>query len=142
MDCGIGGLLQIGIRAYSLDEVKFAKSDYRVETFYAQDLFSPSNGQTGWNSLLERIGSLSGPVWLTFDIDGLDGQLVPDTGTPVPGGLTHWGAVEIIEGIFSSGAEVIGADVNEIAPGEDRLTQFNAALIATKILASHIANRN
>ena len=37
---------------------------------------------------------------------------------------------------------VIGADVNEIAPGEDRLTQFNAALIATKILASHIANRN
>ena len=139
LDCGIGGLLQIGIRAYSLDEARFAESDNRVETFYAQDLFSPSNGQTGWNSLLERIGSLSGPVWLTFDIDGLDGQLVPDTGTPVPGGLTHWGAVEIIEGIFSSGAEVIGADVNEIAPGEDRLTQFNAALIVKKIIASHLS---
>ena len=33
------------------------------------------------------------------------------------------------------------ADVNEIAPGENRLTQFNAALIATKILAGHIASR-
>ena len=30
--------------------------------------------------------------------------------------------------------------MNEIVPGEDRLTQFNAALIATKIMAAHIAS--
>ena len=142
MDYGIGGLMQIGIRAYSLDEAKFAETDNRIETFYAQDLFSPSTGMTVWNSLIERISNLSGPIWLTFDIDGLDGSLVPDTGTPVPGGLTHWGAVEIIEGLFASSAEIIGADVNEIAPGDDRITQFNAALITTKIIAAHIANQN
>lgn len=142
LDYGIGGLLQIGIRAYSLNEAKFAKTENRVETFYAQELFSPSTGNTAWNNLIHRIGQLRGPVWLTFDIDGLDGSLVPDTGTPVPGGLTHWGAVEIIQELFSSEAEVIGADVNEIAPGDDRLTQFNAALIATKILAAYIANRD
>jgi hypothetical protein len=35
---------------------------------------------------------------------------------------------------------VIGADVNEISPGrEDKLTEFNAALIATKIIACHIS---
>ena len=142
LDCGIGCLLQIGIRAYSLDEAKFAETDDRIETFYAQDLFSPSAGMTIWNSLIERISQLSGPIWLTFDIDGLDGLLVPDTGTPVPGGLTHWGAVEIIEGLFASSAEIIGVDVNEIAPGDDRLTQFNAALITTKIIAAYIANRD
>ena len=142
LDCGIGCLLQIGIRAYSLDEAKFAETDDRIETFYAQDLFSPSAGMTIWNSLIERISQLSGPIWLTFDIDGLDGSLVPDTGTPVPGGLTHWGAVEIIEGLFASSAEIIGVDVNEIAPGDDRLTQFNAALITTKIIAAYIANRD
>ena len=142
LDCGIGGLLQIGIRAYSLDEAKFVETENRVETFYAQELFSPSAGNTAWNNLIYRISQLTGPVWLTFDIDGLDGSLVPDTGTPVPGGLTHWGAVEIIQELFASDAEVIGADVNEIAPGDDRLTQFNAALIATKILAAHIANRD
>ena len=142
LDYGIGGLLQIGIRAYSLDEAKFVETENRVETFYAQELFSPSAGNTAWNNLIHRISQLTGPVWLTFDIDGLDGSLVPDTGTPVPGGLTHWGAVEIIQEIFASGAEIIGADVNEIAPGDDRLTQFNAALIATKILAAHIANRD
>ena len=142
LDYGIGGLMQIGIRAYSLDEAKFAETDNRIETFYAQDLFSPSAGMNVWNSLIERISNLSGPIWLTFDIDGLDGSLVPDTGTPVPGGLTHWGAVEIIEGLFASSAEIIGADVNEIAPGDDRITQFNAALITTKIIAAHIANQN
>lgn len=142
LDYGIGSLMQIGIRAYSLDEAKFAETDNRIETFYAQDLFSPSTGMTVWNSLIESISNLSGPIWLTFDIDGLDGSLVPDTGTPVPGGLTHWGAVEIIEGLFASSAEIIGADVNEIAPGDDRITQFNAALITTKIIAAHIANQN
>ncbi|GIS41566.1 MAG: hypothetical protein Ct9H90mP14_0220 [Methanobacteriota archaeon] len=89
--CGIGGLLQIGIRAYSLDEAKFAETDDRIETFYAQDLFSPSAGMTIWNSLIERISQLSGPIWLNFDIDGLDGSLVPDTGTPVPGGSDSLG---------------------------------------------------
>ena len=81
-------------------------------------------------------------IAIVLDVDGLDGSLVPDTGTPVPGGLSHWAAVEIIEGLFAGGAEVIGADVNEIVPGEDRLTQFSAALIATKILAAHIASRS
>ena len=94
-----------------------------------------------WEEMNESVSGVEGPVWLTFDIDGLDGSLVPDTGTPVPGGLSHWAAVELIEGLFAGGAEVIGADVNEIAPGEDRLTQFNAALIATKILAAHISSR-
>lgn len=140
LDAGVGGLVQIGIRALCRDEAEFAAADGRVETFYARDLFNPSDGQAGWEALLARIEELSGPVWLTFDIDGLDGALVPDTGTPVPGGLTHWGAVEIIERLFASEARILGADVNEIAPGEDRLTQFNAALIATKILAAQIAN--
>lgn len=142
LDAGVGGLLQIGIRALGRDEAEFAAADDRVETFYARDLFSPSNGNSGWEALLARIEGLNGAVWITFDIDGLDGTLVPDTGTPVPGGLSHWGAVEIIERLFASQAEILGADVNEIAPGEDRITQFNAALIATKILAAHIANKS
>ena len=81
-------------------------------------------------------------MWLTLDIDGLDGSLVPDTGTPVPGGLAYWQAVEVIESLFSAaGAEVIGADVVEIVPGsENNLTQFTAAMLATKIIAAHLAS--
>ena len=142
LDAGVGKVVQIGTRALSREEAEFSQNDERVETWYARDFMRVCDGQVGWAALMDRIAQIEGPVWLTFDVDGLDGSLVPDTGTPVPGGLSHWAAVEIIEGLFASGAEVIGADVNEIVPGDDRLTQFNAALIATKILAAHIASRS
>jgi len=141
LDAGVGKVVQIGTRALSREEAEFSQTDERVETWYAREFMGVCDGQAGWAALMDRIAQIEGPVWLTFDVDGLDGSLVPDTGTPVPGGLSHWAAVEIIEGLFASGAEVIGADVNEIVPGEDRLTQFNAALIATKIVAAHIASR-
>ena len=141
LDAGVGKVVQIGTRALSREEAAFAEDDGRVETWFARDFMGVCDGQAGWAALMDRIDSIEGPVWLTFDVDGLDGSLVPDTGTPVPGGLSHWGAIEIIERLFASGAGVIGADVNEIVPGEDRLAPFNAALIATKIMAAHIASR-
>ena len=141
LDEGVGNLLQIGVRAYSREEEEFIDSDERVSTWFARDFLAPSSGEDGWKNLLEEISVLTGPVWLTFDIDGLDGSLVPHTGTPVPGGLAHWQAVEVIETLFASQyAEVIGADIAEIVAGNDsNLTQFTAAMIATKIIAAHIA---
>ena len=138
---GVGRVIQIGTRALSKDEAKFSLEDKRVETWYARDILGNLEGGGSWKDMLESIAEIDGPVWITFDIDGLDGKLVPSTGTPVPGGLSHWAAVEVIESIFSSPTvRVLGADVNEIAPGKDGpLTEFNAALIATKIISCHIA---
>jgi len=137
-------VIQIGVRAFSLEEEMLMKSDDRIQTWFARDLLTVSNGNLEWSRMMSSIAEISGPVWLTFDVDGLDGSLVPSTGTPVPGGLSHWGAVEVIEQVFSSGnCEVIGADVNEIVPGKDgSLTQFSAAMIATKIVSCHVANRS
>ena len=141
LDAGVGRVIQIGTRALSKDEAKFSLEDKRVETWYARDILGNLEGGGSWKDMLESIAEIDGPVWITFDIDGLDGKLVPSTGTPVPGGLSHWAAVEVIENIFSSPTvRVLGADVNEIAPGrESPLTEFSAALIATKIISCHIA---
>ena len=141
LDAGIGKVIQIGIRALSEEEAIFSDNDDRVETWYARDILGVTGGKVGWEKMLESLSGISGPVWITFDIDGLDGKLVPSTGTPVPGGLSHWAAVEIIERVFSAPeSDVLGADVNEIAPGKDGpLTEFNAALIATKIISCHTA---
>ena len=141
LDLGVGRVIQIGVRAYSMEEEELMRSEDRIQTWLARDLLSVSDGNLEWNRMIGSLSEISGPVWLTFDVDGLDGSLVPSTGTPVPGGLSHWGAVEVIESLFSSeSCEVIGADVNEIVPGtEGSLTQFSAALIATKIVACHIA---
>jgi len=100
---------------------------------------SPSTGAKAWTDWLDSLTHIDGPVHLTIDIDGLDGSLVPATGTPVPGGLSFWHVVQTIETVFSN-CDVISADVNEIVPQDDTpLTQFTAAMIATKVAAAQIA---
>ena len=56
---------------------------------------------------------------LSFDIDGLDPKLCPNTGTPVPGGLEFEQAVYLISQVAASGKKIIGFDLNEVAPGKD-----------------------
>ena len=142
LDLGVGRVIQIGVRAFSLEEEVLMESEERVQTWFARDLLAVSDDNSEWKRMISSLAEITGPVWLTFDVDGLDGSLVPSTGTPVPGGLSHWGSVEVIERLFSSEkCELIGADINEIVPGtEGNLTQFSAALIATKIVSCYIAN--
>ena len=139
LDEGALAVHQVGIRAYCRQEATLIDNDERIQTWFARDIMSPCTGAKAWAGWLESIKNIGGPVHLTVDIDGLDGSLVPATGTPVPGGLTFWHVVETIETVFAN-CNVISADVNEIVPQEDTpLTQFTAAMIATKIAAAHIA---
>ncbi|MEL0182446.1 MAG: arginase family protein [Candidatus Poseidoniales archaeon] len=143
LDVGVGQLVQAGIRAYSLEEAERIRNDERITTFFARDTQHPHTGGAVWQAWLDQLSSLSGPVHFTLDIDGLDGALVPATGTPVPGGLSYWQAVETIETLFANpNVVVISADVNEIVAQHDTpLTQFTAAGLATKIIASHVLAR-
>jgi agmatinase len=143
LDLGVGALLQAGIRACSRQEIALINSDDRITTFFAKDTQHPHSGASSWNQWLESLSTLSGPVHLTLDIDGLDGALVPATGTPVPGGLSFWQVIETIEAVFAApNATIISADVNEIVAQEDTpLTQFTAACLATKAVACHILAR-
>ena len=54
---------------------------------------------------------------LTFDIDGLDPGLCPQTGTPVPGGLTWHEAMLWLEELTNSGRRIVGLDLCEVSPG-------------------------
>lgn len=119
------------------------EGDDRITSFLAKSTQHPHHGVAAWSAWLEALRSIEGPVHLTLDIDGLDGTLVPATGTPVPGGLSFWQAVETIEVLFGNPkAVVISADVNEIAVQTDSpLTQFTAASLATRILAHHVLAR-
>jgi guanidinobutyrase len=71
-----------------------------------------------------------GPVYLTFDIDGLDSSVAPGTGTPEPGGLTGSQGLEIIRGC--RGLDIVGADLVEVAPPYD--PSGNTALLAAGLL--------
>jgi guanidinobutyrase len=76
----------------------------------------------------EQMGR--GPVYISFDIDGLDPSVAPGTGTPEPGGLTGSQALEIIRGC--RGLDVVGGDLVEVSPPYD--TSGNTALLAASLL--------
>ena len=143
LDMGIGKILQLGIRAYSKEEEELFTSNEKIETFLARDILSPSSNGEKWNNWIDKISTLKGPVWITLDIDGLDGNLVPATGTPVPGGLYFWQVIETIEKLFENkNVTILGTDINEIVPDINTpLTQFTAAMLATKTVALHLSTK-
>ena len=143
LDLGIGRLMQMGIRAISREEAEFIESDARVTTWLSRDVMSICNGEAVWNNWLDSLRQIEGPIWITIDVDGLDPVYVPTTGTPVPGGLAYWQVVETIETIGeSSGANWLGADINEIVPDENNhVSEFTAAMLATKVVATHLASK-
>ncbi len=63
----------------------------------------------------ERVGDA--PVYLSFDIDGLDPAFAPGTGTPEIGGLTVQQGLEIIRGM--RGLNIVGCDLVEVSPPYD-----------------------
>jgi guanidinobutyrase len=71
-----------------------------------------------------------GPVYLSFDIDGLDPSVAPGTGTPEYGGLTVIQGFEIVRGCL--GLNLVGCDLVEIAPPYD--PSGNTALLGSNLL--------
>jgi len=71
-----------------------------------------------------------GPVYLSFDIDGLDPAFAPGTGTPEIGGLTSAQGLEIVRGC--RGLDIVGADLVEVAPPYD--PSGNTALTGANLL--------
>ena len=132
LDEGIGRVLQIGVRAFSKEECIVMENDDRIRSWMAKDI---RKNRALELEITEFISEIQGPVWLSIDIDALDPSIVPATGTPVPGGLDYWFINDLIENLFSGNANVVGADVSEIAPDDHGVTQFTPASIASSILA-------
>ncbi len=71
-----------------------------------------------------------GPVYLSFDIDGIDPAWAPGTGTPEVGGLTSIQGLEIVRGC--RGLNLIGGDLVEVSPPYDQ--SGNTAQLAANLL--------
>jgi agmatinase len=76
----------------------------------------------------EVIGD--GPMYVTFDVDGVDPGFAPGTGTPEVGGLTPREALAIVRGM--AGLDIVGGDVVEVAPQYDSTS--NTAQVAAQVL--------
>lgn len=101
-------VVQVGIRSVCEEE----KCNIVPENiFYAHNIV----GRTGWeDEVLER---LTGNVYISFDLDGLDPSILPATGTPLPGGLQWYPTLNLLEKVFRV-RRVVGFDVVELCPQE------------------------
>lgn len=114
-------LVQVGIRDFCIQEKEVADSaPDRVVVFYNAQIKRLEFEGKNWRDICDDIvGSLPKKVHISFDIDGLDPTLCPNTGTPVPGGLSFDQATYLLNRLKHSGHEIIGFDLVEVAPGDD-----------------------
>ncbi|MFM7405267.1 MAG: agmatinase family protein [Cuspidothrix sp.] len=113
-------LVQVGLRDICHDEVEMInQSNGRIIAYYdpliKQQLYS---GKNWLNLCQEIINHLPDKVYISFDVDGLDPKLCPNTGTSVPGGLELEQVYCLFREVVNSGREIIGFDVCEVGDGE------------------------
>jgi guanidinobutyrase len=110
-------VVQIGLRGtgYSFDEYDWSRRQgFRVVP--AEECWYKSLAPL-MQEVSQQLGQ-EGPVYLSFDIDGLDPAYAPGTGTAEIGGLTVHQGIEIVRGC--KGLNLVGADLVEVSPPYDQ----------------------
>lgn len=108
-------VVQIGLRGtgYAAEDFDWCRQQgFRV--VQAEECWGKSLA-----GLMQQVREMmgDGPVYLSFDIDGIDPAFAPGTGTPEIAGLTVPQALEIIRGL--RGVNLVGADLVEVSPPYD-----------------------
>lgn len=101
---GDGHIHQFCIRSGEREEFQFASrhTDFHPFTF------------EGLGETVRELKEKQVPVYFTIDLDCMDPSVFPGTGTPEAGGVTFLELLEAIRTVAQ--ANVVGADVNELAP--------------------------
>ncbi len=120
-------MASLGVRAFSPEE-DAARRAHGVMAYDAPQL------------IRQNISAISLPdefpqkLYISFDLDGLDPSILPTTGTPVPGGLGFYQALDLVQSALK-GRQCVGIDVVELAPrGHDHVSDFTAATITYALM--------
>ncbi|HUV08681.1 MAG TPA: agmatinase, partial [Spirochaetia bacterium] len=122
-------LVQVGIR--SMDESERRSADLN-RIFPASEIHRERGREDTWH---QRLLSLLGPkVYITLDLDVFDPSIMPSTGTPEPGGLDWYDVLSLLRRVFEE-KRVLGFDIVELCPGEDKAPDFLAAKLLYTLLS-------
>lgn len=107
--------VQIGIRGslYTAKDYEYA-NDVGIRMIQIEEFF-----EIGVDAAIAEARRVvgDGPVYVSFDVDGLDPSFAPGTGTPEIGGFSTYDAQKMIRGL--RGLDIVGGDVVEVAPPFD-----------------------
>ena len=129
-------VVSFGIRNLSKEEMDFYNENRdRIEIFWGKD-------KQIWDlSLLDKFFKNKN-VYITFDVDGFDASIMPATGTPEPGGMLWEDVLPIIKKVCQI-SNVVGADINELAPIKNFDSyNFLVAKLAYKIISYSFEFKN
>lgn len=128
-------LVQVGIRDYGEDEFKYVQDNHpRIATYFDKDIKERQFEGETWKSIVDEIiKQLPQQVYISFDIDGLDPKLCPNTGTPVAGGFEVDQVYYLFKKVLESGRKLIGFDLNEVGVGDGGIDANTAARILFKL---------
>ncbi len=131
LECG-ARIHAFGIRAVSPEERQFYARESRAQAVLARELLA-----LGPLQQVERVLAdlPPGPLWLSFDLDGLDSGILPATGTPEPGGADWFLVSEILARLDRAGRQILGGDLVELLPlPGQHASDFLAARLAHRML--------
>ncbi len=128
-------LVQVGIRDCCNEEIDIIdQSNSRIVTFFDRDIKGQQYEGALWKDICKQIvDSLPQKVYISFDIDGLDPKLCPNTGTPVPGGFETEQVFYLFRVLRAAGKQIVGFDLNEVSSG-DHLSDGIDAIVGARVL--------
>ncbi len=100
--------VHVGIRSICQEEADFIKQN-KVSVYYAKDM------QENEKWMDKAINDLTDNVYLTLDVDGLDPAVIPNTGTPEPGGLFWWQLLKFLKKLTEA-KKIVSFDLVELSP--------------------------
>ena len=120
-------VIPVGIRSLSLDEKEFVKNK-KVPVYFAEDIIKNPKLTSDISSKLTKN------IYISFDVDALDPSIMSATGTPEPGGLDWYQALDILK-TATKGRNVVGFDICELSPSwGPHSCSFTAAKLVYKII--------
>lgn len=136
----VSHMRQLGVRVFDAAVPGQLKGDSRLSYFSARELqhMAPPEAFSGLPTDI--------PYYLSFDIDCIDPQIAPETGTPLPGGLTYYQALDLVDHAARN-FDLAGWDIVEV--GQRAGGTNGAALCAGRLMRqlmlgkmSHVAITN
>lgn len=119
-------IVSVGIRSISREELLYLD---RPHTFFSHEIAENPN----W--VEQVVEKLTGPLYITFDLDVFDSSLMPSTGTPEPGGLNWDQAMRLLKKATQK-CELVGFDVVELLPNRHNpAPDYLAAKLIYKLLS-------
>ena len=121
-------IVQVGIRALSLEEAEFIRSS-GITTLYAHQIRAAAED---WIPAV--LPKLTQHVYVTFDVDAFDPPIMPSTGTPEPNGL-FWPETMRLLRLIGEQKKIVGFDVVEFAPNKGvQHPDYTAAKLTYKMM--------